>query len=55
MEKTVKAFLDTLTVLVGTMLATVVVDKGIVLYKKIKERRKELKNANHEEYETGTF
>ncbi len=54
-EKFVKAFTDTVIILLGTMTATFAVDKGIGIYKKIKEKRKELKNVDNEEYETGTF
>lgn len=54
-DRFVKVFTDTVIVLLGTMTATLVVDKGIEVYKKIKERKEELKNVDDEEYETGTF
>ena len=56
MEKLKKAFIDTAIVLLGTMVATIAVDKGIILFKKVKEKLEEMKNDNdNEEYETGTF
>ena len=56
MEKLKKAFIDTAIVLLGTMAATIAVDKGIILLKKAKEKLEEMKNDNdNEEYETGTF
>lgn len=39
----------------GTMATVVAIDKGIVIYQKIKERKEEMKNDDNEEYETGTF
>lgn len=50
-----KAFCDTVAFLAGTVVATIAVDKGITVYKKLKEKSEERKNGNNEEYETGTF
>lgn len=51
-----KAFIDTSIVLLGSLAATIVVDKGIILFKKAKEKLEKMKNDNdNEEYETGTF
>lgn len=56
MERFKKAFIDTSVVLLGSLAATIVVDKGIILFKKVKEKLEEMKNGNdNEEYETGTF
>lgn len=56
MDKFKKAFIDTSIVLLGSLVATIAVDKGIILFKKAKEKLEEMKNDNdNEEYETGTF
>lgn len=56
MERFKKVFIDTSIVLLGSLVATIVVDKGIILFKKAKEKLEEMKNDNdNEEYETGTF
>lgn len=56
MERFKKVFIDTTVILLGSLAATIVVDKGIILFKKAKEKMEEIKNGNdNEEYETGTF
>lgn len=56
MGKFKKAFIDTTVILLGSLAATIAVDKGIILFKKAKEKLEEMKNDNdNEEYETGTF